>query len=55
MTNAHLKIVFDQMVLAAFFLLAFAKTAPAQSAADARALERLKWMRQDEPFRRARS
>jgi predicted O-methyltransferase YrrM len=36
------------ILLAAFYLFAFSKSTPAQSSADARALERLKWMRQNE-------
>jgi predicted O-methyltransferase YrrM len=36
------------MLMAALYLLASSKITPAQSSADARALERLKWMRQNE-------
>ena len=48
MPNASFKIICVQLLLAAFYLLAFSKTSPAQGSPDARALERLKWMRQNE-------
>jgi len=48
MSNASFKIMCVQMCLGVFYLLAVSKTTPAQSSADARALERLKWMRQNE-------
>jgi predicted O-methyltransferase YrrM len=38
----------SQLLLTAFCLFAFSRSTSAQSAADARALERLKWMRQNE-------
>jgi predicted O-methyltransferase YrrM len=46
MSGATLKIVC--VLLSVFCLLAFAKNSPARSGADERALERLKWMRQNE-------
>jgi predicted O-methyltransferase YrrM len=46
MPNAPFKIIC--LLLAAFYLIAFSKSTLAQSSADARALERLKWMRQNE-------
>jgi predicted O-methyltransferase YrrM len=48
MSNAPLKIICVQLLLAAFYLFAFSKSTPAQGSADTRALERLKWMRQNE-------
>ncbi len=48
MSNAPFKIICVEMFLAAFCFFAFSKSAPAQSSADTRALERLKWMRQNE-------
>ena len=48
MSNTSFKVICVQMLLAAFYLVAFSKSTPAQSSADARALERLKWMRQNE-------
>ena len=48
MSAAPFRFVCVQMLLATVCLFAFAKAAPAQSAVDARALERLKWMRQNE-------
>ena len=48
MSNASLKIICVQLLLAAFYLFAFSKIALAQSSADAPALERLNWMRQNE-------
>jgi predicted O-methyltransferase YrrM len=48
MPYASFKIICIQLFLAAFYLLAFSKSMPAQSNADARAQERLKWMRQNE-------
>ena len=48
MSNAPLKIICIQLLLTALSLFAFSKNVPAQGGADARALERLKWMRQNE-------
>ncbi|SPE22171.1 conserved exported hypothetical protein [Acidobacteriia bacterium SbA2] len=48
MFYATIKIICIQLLMAAFFLLAFPVGMPAQDGADARALERLKWMRQNE-------
>jgi len=48
MTSASFKIICVEMLLAMFYLFAFATSAPTQSSADARALERLKWMRKNE-------
>ena len=48
MPNVPLKMICLQLLLAASYLFAFSKNAPAQDSADARALERLKWMRQNE-------
>jgi caffeoyl-CoA O-methyltransferase len=48
MSNAPFKIVCVQLLLSAFYLLAFSKSTLARSSADTRALERLKWMRQNE-------
>jgi predicted O-methyltransferase YrrM len=48
MSNAPFKMICVQMLLAAFYLLAFSRGTHAQSSADARALARLKWMRQKE-------
>jgi len=48
MSNGSFKITCVQMFFAFFCLFAFSKTTPAQSSADARALGRLKWMRQNE-------
>ena len=48
MSNAPFKIICIQLLLTALYLFAFSKNAPAQGGADARALERLKWMRQNE-------
>jgi len=48
MPSAFFKIICLQIFLATFGLLAISKTAPAQTSGDARALERLKWMRQNE-------
>ena len=48
MFSAQSKMICVQTLLAAFCLFAFSKTTPAQSSPDARALERLKWMRQNE-------
>jgi len=48
MSNATIKFICIQILMAIFPLLAFSKSTPAQSSADARALERLKWMRQNQ-------
>jgi len=48
MLNAGIKIISIQLLMAALFLLALSRGTPAQEGADARALERLKWMRQNE-------
>jgi predicted O-methyltransferase YrrM len=48
MLNATIKTICIQLLMAAFVLLAFSRSAPAQNAADTRALERLNWMRQNE-------
>ena len=48
MSNAPFKIIGIQLLLTALSLFAFSENAPAQGGADARALERLKWMRQNE-------
>ena len=48
MSNAPFKIMCVHILLAAFYLFAFSKSTPAQGSADTRALERLKWMRQNE-------
>ena len=48
MSKARFKIICIQLLLTAFYLFAFSKSTRAQSSADARALERLKWMRQNE-------
>ena len=48
MFNAGWKTLCVQLLLTTCCLLTFAPGAPAQSSADARALERLKWMRQNE-------
>jgi predicted O-methyltransferase YrrM len=48
MSSAKIKFICIQISMAAFFLLALNKNAPAQGSADVRALERLKWMRKNE-------
>jgi predicted O-methyltransferase YrrM len=48
MCKAKIKMICIQILMAVFFLLAFSKSTPAQAGPDARALERLKWMRQNE-------
>jgi predicted O-methyltransferase YrrM len=48
MSNATIKFICIQVLMAMFSLLVSSKSAPAQSSADARALERLKWMRQNQ-------
>ena len=48
MANAPFNMICLQMLLAAFCLFASSKSAPTQNAADARSLERLKWMRQNQ-------
>ena len=48
MTSAAFKIICVQMLVATFYLFAFSKGTEAQNSADARALERLKWMRKNE-------
>jgi predicted O-methyltransferase YrrM len=48
MSNASLRIVFIEILLATFCLFAWSKTTSGQSSPDTRALERLKWMRQNE-------
>ena len=48
MLNVSFKIICIQMLFTSFCILAFAKKSPAQGGADEQALERLKWMRQNE-------
>ena len=48
MANAPFNMICLQMLLAAFCLFASSKSTPAQSSPDGRALERLKWMRQNQ-------
>jgi len=48
MSNVSFKIICIQMLIATFCIFAFAKKSPAQGGGDAPALERLKWMRQNE-------
>ena len=48
MSKPLFKTICLQLLLAAFYLFAFSKNTLAQSSADARALERLNWMRQNE-------
>lgn len=48
MSKPRFKTICIQLLLIAFYLVAFSKSTTAQSSADARALERLKWMRQNE-------
>ncbi|MGD0125609.1 MAG: O-methyltransferase [Terriglobia bacterium] len=48
MSCATIKIICIQSLMAVFMLVAFSASTPAQDGADARALERLKWMRQNE-------
>ena len=48
MANAPFNTICLQMLLVAFCLFASSKSMPAQTNADARALERLKWMRQNQ-------
>jgi predicted O-methyltransferase YrrM len=48
MLNIRFQILCIQLLMAMFFLFAFSRTTAAQGGADARALERLKWMRQNE-------
>jgi len=48
MSSVSFKIICIQMFLATFCLFASSKTTSAQSSPDTRALERLKWMRQNE-------
>ena len=48
MLNATIKMICIQVLMAAFFLLAFAGSTFAQDGGDAQALERLKWMRQNQ-------
>jgi len=48
MSNVSFKIICIQMLFTAFCIFAFAKNSPAQGGGDERALERLKWMRQNE-------
>ena len=48
MLNAMIKIICIQLLMAAFFLLAFPIGTPAQDGEDSQALARLKWMRQKE-------
>ena len=48
MFKATIKIICIQILMAGFFLLGFANSTPAQDGGDARALERLSWMRENE-------
>ena len=48
MANGPFNMICLQMLLVAFCLFASSKSMPAQTNADARALERLKWMRQNQ-------
>jgi len=48
MFKATIKFICIQMLMAGFFLLASSQNAPAQNVDEGRALERLKWMRQNE-------
>ena len=48
MSKPRFKTICIQLLLTAFYLFAFFKSTSAESSADARALERLKWMRQNE-------
>jgi len=48
MPNIRFQILCIQLLMTALCLFAFSKSAPAPGSADARALERLKWMRQNE-------
>jgi predicted O-methyltransferase YrrM len=48
MFYATIKIICIQSLMAVFMLVAFSASTPTQDGADARALERLKWMRQNE-------
>jgi len=48
MFKATIKIICIQILMAGFFLLGFANSTPAQDGGDARALERLRWMRENE-------
>ena len=48
MSDARFKIICIHILLAAFCLFASSKNTPAQISADGRALERLKWMRQNQ-------
>jgi predicted O-methyltransferase YrrM len=47
-SNAPLKVIGVQILLAAFYLFAFSRSTSAQSSAEVRALRRLKWMRQNQ-------
>ncbi len=48
MSNAEIKMMCLQVIMAAFILMALTEINPAQGNPDARALERLNWMRQNE-------
>lgn len=48
MRNIRFQILGIQLLMTMFFLFTFSKTTYAQGSGDARALERLKWMRQNE-------